>query len=200
MKNHIIVALIIICAATLSAVSGNKEIAIKIYTPEIAWADSQLDTKIIKAFSRQANVHVKLIDESNLIEPEFPEDYYNNDLLLEWGKEFGSRFVMIVDVQSERIEKRKSFHIPLIFHKYQTYGVIEGELRLLDVDRGKLLTVKQFKVEEKGSRIFQATMDDDINDPDLHLSAPEKIKFFSKLEDKLVRELNKKTKVYLGLR
>ncbi len=201
MKKYVVIVLILfISVVTLQASSVNKQIAIKVFTPEIPWADSKLDSKILQSFSRQANMRVKMIHDDKIIIPEFPEDFYNNELLLEWGKEFGGRFIMIVDVQSERIEKRKSFHIPLIFHKYQTYGVIEGELRLFDVDRGKLLMVQQFRVEEKSSRIFQATMDDDINDPDLHLTAPGKIRFFSKLEDKFVVELKKKTKVYLGLR
>jgi hypothetical protein len=44
-------------------------------------------------------------------------------------------------------------------------------------------------VERKGARIFQATMDDDINDPDLHLTAPKKLILFEKLEESLCRKL-----------
>ena len=187
-------------ALSIPAAQGKKEILVKIFTPEIAWADSKLESKIQMSFSRQSNLKVRMVNEHENMEPQFPQNYFDTDLLLEWGNEIGGRYVMIIDVQSERIEKRKSFHLPLIFHKYQTYGVIEGELRLFDLERNKLLTVKSFKVEEEGSRIFQATMDDDINDPDLHITAPKKIIFFSNLEDKLVQELKKKTKVYLGLR
>lgn len=200
MKKIITTIMIIVFASSISSAPENKEIHIKVFTPEIAWTNSGLESKILRSFSHQSNLNVQIINESENIQPQFPKNYFNTELLLEWGKEVGGRYVMVIDVQSERLEKRKSFHIPLIFHKYQTYGVIEGEVRILDLERNKLLAVKPFKVEQKGSRIFQATMDDDINDPDLHISAPEKIKFFSKLEDKLVSELKKKTKVYFGLR
>jgi hypothetical protein len=73
----------------------------------------------------------------------------------------------------------------LVFHKYETVGVIEGELRLIDVRRGKFIIAEPFQVEQKGPRIFQATMDDDVNDPDIHLTAPDKIGFFDRLEEKL---------------
>ncbi len=200
MKKIIFAGIFIITALSLAAMPIEKKIFIKVFSPENAWTDSQIESKIAKSFSSQSNIIVQMIDNDNNAEPKFPKNYFNSDLLIEWGKESGGRYVMIVDIQSERIEKRKSFHLPLIFHKYQTYGIIEGEFRIFDVERGKLLSVKTFKVEEKGARIFQATMDDDINDPDLHITAPAKIKFFSKLEDKLVAELKKKTKVYFGLR
>ncbi len=200
MKKTIFTGLLIILAVSLAAMPGKKKIFIKVFSPENAWTDSQIESKIARSFSSQTNIVVEMIDDDNSAEPRFPKNYFDSDLLLEWGKESGGRYVMVVDVQSERIETRKSFHLPLIFHKYQTYGIIEGEFRIIDIERGKLLSVKTFKVEEKGSRIFQATMDDDINDPDLHITAPAKIMFFSKLEDKLVAELKKKTKVYFGLR
>lgn len=200
MKKNILIVLLLICSVSVTAAPAKKEIYIKVFTPEIAWADSQIETKILKSFSNQSNLNIQIVNDDKHFEPIFPQNYYDTESLIEWGKEIGGRYLMIVDVKSERIEKRKSFHIPLIFHKYQTYGVVEGEMRLIDVDRGKLLSVKTFSVEEKSSRIFQATMDDDINDPDLHISAPNKILFFDKLEDKLVTELKKKTKVYFGLR
>lgn len=200
MKKIICTIVFIIIAAGITAMPGKKKIFIKVFSPELAWADSQIESKIARTFSSQSNIVVQMIDDDNSTEPRFPKNYFDSDVLIEWGKESGGRYLMIVDVQSERIEKRKSFNLPLIFHKYQTYGIIEGEFRIFDVERGKLLSVRTFKVEEKGSRIFQATMDDDINDPDLHITAPAKITFFSKLEDKFVAELKKKTKVYFGLR
>ncbi len=200
MKKILIPIIVLIFSVSIFAAPKNRKVFVKIFTPELAWADSKLESKVQSTFSRQSNLNVHIVNVSQQDSPQFPENYYDTDLLLDWGSEMGGRYVMIIDVQSERLEKRKSFHIPLIFHKYQTYGVIEGEMRLFDIERNKLLAVKSFKVEEKGTRIFQATMDDDINDPDLHIAAPEKIRFFSKLEDKLVRELKMKTKVYFGSR
>ena len=187
-------------AASAIPSTGEKDILLKVITPEIAWADSNIKTKIKQEFSRQKNIRLFFDENRSLHDPEFPQDFYNTDSLINYGKEIGRRYIMIVEITSERLEKRKSFHIPLIFHKYQAYGVIEGELRILDVDRGKLLTAEEIKVEKKGPRILQATMDDDINDPDIHLTAPQKIRFFNELEDQLVKYLKKKSRAYLGMR
>jgi hypothetical protein len=105
---------------------------------------------------------------------------------------------MIVVVHSERLEKRKSFNIPLLFHKYETWGVIEGELRLVDVAKGKQVRAVPFKIEQVGPRALQGTMDDDVNDPDLRLTAPEKLEFFSRLEDKLIAHLLEQVRGPLG--
>jgi hypothetical protein len=96
------------------------------------------------------------------------------------------------------LEKRKSFHIPLLFHKFETWGVIEGELRLIDVARSKQVRAVPFMVEQVGPRAWQATMDDDINDPDLRMTAPDKVQFFSRLEDKLVTNLLEQIRGPLG--
>lgn len=90
--------------------------------------------------------------------------------------------------------------LPLVFHKYETVGVIEGELRLVDIRRGKLLIAEPFQVKQKGPRIFQATMDDDVNDPDIHLTAPDKIGFFDRLEEKLALRVVERVEKVIRLR
>ena len=200
MKKIISIFVLLTCALSVNALPGKKSMFIKLNTPDNAWVDSDISNKVLRTFSRASNFTVSMLDENSNIEPAFPQNYFDTDNLLEWGTEVGGRFIMVIDVQSERIETRKSFHLPLVFHKYQTYGVIEGEVRVFDLERKKLVHAKPFKVEEKGSRIFQATMDDDKHDPDLHISSTEKIKFFNKLEEKFVTELQKSTRGYLGMR
>ena len=90
--------------------------------------------------------------------------------------------------------------LPLVFHKYETVGVIGGELRLIDIRRCKFLIAEPFKVEQKGPRIFQATMDDDVNDPDIHLTAPDKISFFDRLEERLASRVAKQVGKVIRLR
>ena len=55
-----------------------------------------------------------------------------------------------------------------------------------------------FRIERKGPRIFQATMDDDKNDPDLHLTAPDKVRFFAELEDNLCELLSDRVLAVAG--
>lgn len=189
-------------AATLFAVTiaasslADRDLILNVVSPPSAYSDSHIDQKLQRYLSHQASLRVRLVDDNT--EPAFPSALYDSDSLLNWGRERGGRYLVLVEVTARRLERRKSFHLPLVFHKYETFGVIEGEFRLLDLNRGKVLAVESFDVEKKGPRIFQATMDDDPNDPDLHLTAPGKIVFFDQLEDRLCRHLADRVKKLIG--
>lgn len=190
----------LLLASLANSFPSTREVIVNVKTPSLVWNESKVDSKIKLNLTRTQDIRIKLASELGDNAPAFPDDYYNLDSLINWGAEVGGKFLMLVDISSERLEKRKSFHLPLVFHKYETYGVIEGELRIVDLLRSKLLVAEPFKVEEKGPRVFQATMDDDINDPDLKLSSPDKIIFFDKLEDKLTQHLIKRTRRVIGNR
>jgi len=164
---------------------AQRSVIVHVSVPPLAWSGSALEAKLKRQLSRDGDLIIVTVPDTSPGRPEFPHDAYNTDNLTNWGMEVGGRYLLTVEVHSERLEKRKLYHFPLVFHKYVTVGVIEGELRLIDITRGKLLSAEPFKVEQKGPQVFQATMDDNINDPDLHLTAPGKTKFFDRLEEKL---------------
>lgn len=199
-KIGIFLIILLFISSMTGAFSEEKKVLLKVIVPELAWSDSHLEEKLHQRLTQNDNIRIRLIDNSDSEVVAFPTDYFNNDSLLNYGKELGGRYVMIVHIESQRLEKRKTFHIPLVFHKYQTFGIIEGELRIFDVDRNKLIRAEPFRVEKKGPRIFQATMDDEIGDPDIHITAPDKIVFFDKLEDETVRELFNKSRAIFGIR
>lgn len=174
----------LVMAFLMAAAAGaaDQELLLYVDSPPSAWNDSQLERKLVQTFARHDKLRLRTVDRADHNGPAFPEDPYDIDSVINWGAEIGGRYLMIVMVESERLERRKGFHIPLVFHKYQTFGVIEGELRVVDIARGRLLIAEPFHFEQEGPRAFQATMDDDINDPDLHLTAYRKIAFFDELE------------------
>jgi len=166
----------------VAAGAADQELLLYVDSQPSPWNDSQLERKLVQTFARQDKLRLTTVDRAGHSGPAFPENPYDIDSVVNWGAEIGGRYLMIVMVESERLERRKGFHIPLVFHKYQTFGVIEGELRVVDIARGRLLIAEPFSFEQEGPRAFQATMDDDINDPDLHLTAYGKIAFFDELE------------------
>jgi len=182
-------AMVTLFGSLTYASSTGRKLLLNVISPPLAYSDSRIDDKLVRMITGKSNIRVSVVDETDADQPAFPQSYHDLDSLMDWGREAGARFLMIVEVTAERLEKRKSFHVPLVFHKYETVGIIEGEFRFLDLSRGKLLTAEPFKIERKGPRIFQATMDDDINDPDLHLTASGKIVFFDRLEETLCRHL-----------
>ena len=165
----------------------NQTIILHVDMPGLAWSGSTFETKLVRHLSRNANLNVVTSSSGTVPRSEFPLDRCNADSLKNWGMEIGGHYLLTVEVHNEWLETAKSFHLPLVFHKYETAGVIEGELRLIDLTRGKQLGKEPFTIRQKGPRAFQATMDDDINDPDLHLTAFDKVRFFDRLEEKAAK-------------
>ena len=62
------------------------------------------------------------------------------------------------------------------------------------------MLAEPFKVELNGPRIFQGSMDDNVNDPDIHLTSPKKLAFMDKLESRLAEELVNKVVAFIGSR
>ncbi len=186
--------MIIAVAALLiagQAFGTQRNLILEIQTVPLAWGESRLEEKCETVFSRNPDLRVTYAD-NNGTSPAFPEARYDIDSLVNWGLEAGCRYLLIITVEREGLERRKGFNLPLIFHRYETVGVIEGEYRLVDVQKGRLLAAESFDVELKGPKQFQAEWDQNRNDPTLHIPAPEKSKFFSRLEEKLADKLAKK--------
>ncbi len=176
-----------------TARNGSAQKVLLIVTPaEMAWADSEIEERLMERLTRHGSIQVSIANAPAPGLPAFPLSCYRTDSLVAWGKAAGADFVVVVRVESARLERRKDIHVPLLFHRYMTVGAIEGELRVVDVSRARLEIAEPFKIEEKGPRAFQATMDDDIHDPDLHLTAAAKVRFFQKLEEELAGMLVKR--------
>jgi hypothetical protein len=186
----------ILLAVTTQA--SDRSVMIRVEQGSSAWNDSRIYQKLALALTRDANLQIEPAVPKSPLDAPFPYDPLDELSVADWARPYQAQFVMIVMVHSERLEKRKSFNIPLLFHKYETWGVIEGELRLVDVAKGKQVRAVPFRIEKVGPRALQATMDDDVNDPDLRLTAPEKLEFFSRLEDKLIAHLLEQVRGPLG--
>ncbi len=195
MRKYIVTGIIIGCLFCLlpgfaeARPNGNKKILVHVQAPDIPWTTNTVEPTLVRMLSRTGNLVVYPVTASTTFGPPFPQHYYNVDSLLNWGIEAGGQYLLVVDIEREGLERRKNFHLPLVFHKYQTYGVIEAEIRLLDIERRRFVLAEPLVVELKGPRVFQATMDDDINDPDLHITSPEKVNFFKKLERRFCEKL-----------
>ena len=198
---YLLKTVLVLFVLTSSVMPGrtDSEILLKVSYPEFAWADSDFENQFLRELSRQKGVQIELSSNHDR-ELSFPENVYDTDALLDYGREIGSNFILIINVESKRLERRKTFHIPAIIHKYETIGILEGEFRIIDVSRDKLVMAEPFKVEKNGPRIIQGSMDDEIGDPDLHLTAVQKVRFFNQLDQKLTEYLMKKSRRYLGIR
>ncbi|MBD3257619.1 hypothetical protein GF377_04240 [candidate division GN15 bacterium] len=173
-----------------SSTAAPRDLIIEIQTAPSAYHDTELPDKLRSAFSRNEDYRTQVYaTDSSGIDPPFPSARTNPDSLLNWGMEVGGRYLLSITVDDVWLERRKTFNIPLLFHRYQTIGVIEGELRLLDLSKGRLLAAEPIRVEMAAKDQFQAEFDDNRHSSGLKISAPAKSRFFSELEDRLVRQL-----------
>lgn len=163
-------------------------VLLKVYQAAVAWADPELSTILERRLTTDLDLKVFTVGGNSGL-PVGPGNRYHTDSLVNWGMEAGARFLMIVTISSERLERKKTFSIPLIFHKYETVGIILGEIRFYDIARGRLLISRPIEFELEAKRVFQGAIGGNQNDPSLHLTAVEKINFINKLEEKLAERL-----------
>lgn len=182
-------SVVLLCLLAGSLTAGERLVLVHVEQAKTAWSDSRIYQKLATELTRDANLQVRPTEPVGQLERAFPVDELDDLAIADWARPYQAHYVVVVIIHSERLEKRKSFHVPLLFHKFETWGVIEGELRLIDVARSKQVRAVPFSVEQVGPRAWQATMDDDINDPDLRLTAPDKALFFDKLENSLVSQI-----------
>lgn len=199
--DKIALAVTALCLGLLitAALAQPRDIVLRVVEPTVPYAASRLDQHLVKAFSRDQTARVTNVTPDHAAYPRFPETPYDLDSLANWGTEIGGRFLLTVTVTDERLERRKSFNLPLFFHKWESVGVLAGEIRLYDLLRGKLLVAEPFEKVLAGKRIFQASMDDQKYDPDIHLTASEKIQFFDRLQAEAASDILKMTRKYMGV-
>jgi hypothetical protein len=163
-----------------------------------AWADSHLYTKLADALTRDSRLRVHQIGPMTSCRSGKSAPALDLDNLLAAGQANGAQYVLYVRVSSERFERRKTFSVPLIFHKWEVIGVMEGEWRLVDVVHGRQICAAPIEIEMNGKRVIQATMDDNRDDPDINMTAPAKLAFFGQLEDRLVEQILNATQNHIG--
>ncbi len=190
MKKTVILVLLVLAGSVLA--NNSRKVILRVIAPASAWSRSKVAEKVKIHLSRDLRYSIIDPDLSADGQPPFPEQCYNLDSLMNWGTELGGRYLMLIDVHSQRLETRKTFQIPLFFHKYQAMAVVEGEFRCLDLSRGRMLIAEPFRLEEKGPRCMQADPDENAFDADLRLSADQKILLLDKLEEKLADHLSRR--------
>ncbi len=196
----VVLVIFAVCLVASAVLASPQDLVLRVQGEPAAWAESQLADKLHREFTRNQEVRVRMADNPLPGLPPFPGNIFAVDSLLAWGREARAECLMVVVVNSQRLETRRTFNFPLLFHKYEAYGVIDGELRFLDLRKNRLTVAEPFSIEMKGPRIVQGSMDDNKNDPDLHLTASEKALFFSRLEDKAVTYLADRVNRQLGAR
>lgn len=187
MRVAIILAFMILAVGKAEA-TEERRLLLNVIAEEPARGDNRLQQKLTAALTRSSRLRVQQVSET-ANEPKFPADYLDLDSLVNYGLEKGVRYLMMVKINSRRLERNKTFNVPFLFHRYRSQGVIEGELRFVDVERARLMVAEPFRIRLEGAAKLQTMVDDNSYDPDLLLSAYDKKVFLDALESKLAEHL-----------
>ena len=189
-----------VCAAIppgRPVLGATRDLLLHVDAPPSGWSESRLEDKLAVTMGRYADMNITLTSDVDNHMPPFPGTSRDFDSLTTWGSKAGARYLMVVRIASERFETRKTFNMPLVFQKYEVYGVLEGEIRIIDLEKPRLLAAEPFATELRGPRVFQSSLEDDQRDPDLHLNAAEKVHFLSRLEQKAADQLVAQARVLM---
>ena len=185
--------ILVLAVALSAAVAGlPRTIVLRIDQVPLAWGDSRLIDDLVVRLSRDPELRVVVPQRQEGTLRDFPVDPTNLDSLLSWGVESGGRYLLTVTVTREEFERRKTFSLPLIFHRWELLAVIAGEIRLVDLQKRRVLLAEPFEETLSAARQFQGSPDENPYDPGLHLSASEKQTVFQSLESKLSERLIKR--------
>jgi hypothetical protein len=179
--------LTIVCllGGTLSAENG---IAISLQLPQTAWSDSHLGEKLDMHLSTINRVPISRFGPDKNMAPIGAESSFLE--LLEFGRRQNDRFLVDIIVDRIDLEKRKMTVIPCLLFRYRLYAVLTGKMRILDITRERIIKFQDIDYEIKASDQWQV-VDDNRDDPALHVPSDEKAILFNRLEEEAASRLFK---------
>ncbi|MCX6826993.1 MAG: hypothetical protein NTV06_06990 [candidate division Zixibacteria bacterium] len=159
----------------LQAKAGNG-VMVTISTPDCPYHDSKLSEKLDLLLSTITTAPIIRPAAESLKSADFKE-------LVNRGRQFGGRFLVDIIIDKIDLVKRKITVIPLTIYRYQIFAVLDGTMRIIDIDKSRIITMDKIDYNIKASDQWQF-IDDDSNDPALMIPSDEKITILSRLEDK----------------
>jgi hypothetical protein len=174
-------------ASPIAAQNGQRSVTVILETSGRDIPNFSLVERFNSVLAMYANLRVIVPEEDSTLPP-VPDNRFNLDRLVEWGRESGSRYIIYLQVDSRRIATQKQWSIPLILSRYVTRGILEGAYTLVDTQRKKLVDTWNLEAIKTGPRQWQV-FEDYRDDPDLHIPASQKVVFLRELEDLAVARM-----------
>jgi len=191
LRSFLLIAAIAIGVSSVQA-GTPRPLVLQVDQVPLAWGDGSLAEKLTVSLSRDPELRIIVPQTQAGLFRAFPADRTNFDSLLSWGAEIGGRFLLTIDVRREGLECRKTFSVPLLFHRWETLAVISGEIRLMDLQKRRVILAEPFEEKVTAARQFQSSAEDNAHDPTLHVSASDKQELFDSLESRLAERLIKR--------
>ncbi len=184
-----VIAAIAMCLSTVAVLAQNhtREVAVILERPRQEIPDFDLVGRLVDRLSR-ANGYSVLVPGEDTTTPASPNRRFDLQRLLAWGDETGCRYIIYLQIDDRRIQTKKQVSIPLLVSHYVVEGCLEGMCTLVDMRRSKTVMNKHIRTYVTGPNQWQI-FEDNRDDPDLFIPAPEKMMFLQRLEEKAAQEI-----------
>lgn len=184
------IAFLILCSALLGsipAISG-QVVVVNLESVPNPWADVRLGEKLDFYLATESRTDVIRISPELRDSLNWDTRTERLDDLIDHGIKMNARYLVDVFIDRIDLDRRKVTVVPQAAFRYRVYGVLSGMLRVIDIERARMVRVKEIDCEIKVSDRWRFG-DDDINDADLHLSAYRKTIMFDELEEKAAQKI-----------
>lgn len=171
----------------MMAQNQTRTIAVVYQPPRQELPDLYLVESLTESLAMEAGLRVIVPEEDSTL-PLPPNRRFDYELLVEWGREVGSRYIIFLRIDERRLAIRKQPSIPWVISRYVVEGRFEGRFSLIDLNRNKVVNTWKLSTTLNGPRQWQFARDYP-EDPDLQMSAPRKMTFLKELEQKAVEEI-----------
>jgi len=191
-KNRLCAYAAIMLLLLAPAALAQDGIIINMEIPACAWGDVHVDRQLSMYLSTVSNVPIIYMDQMDSLPINF-DSYETFPDLVERSRVLGGRYLVDIIVDRIDIERRKVTVIPLLMFRYRVFALMTGNLRVIDVKNGRLVKMKKIKYEVKAADQWQL-VDDDPDNPVLHIPADKKMLLIKSLDEKAARGLFKEIK------
>jgi len=190
----VVLSLLAIAAARMQGQTSPGPVTVVMEQPRQHISDFTLLDRLNRFLVMRGGYDVILTDPDSTLTP--PADRFDPRGLLEWGNRTGCRYLIYLRIDDRLLERRKKTTIPFILNRYVVEGRLTGDFALLDMTRERVVGTWPLEAVVTGPQKWQIN-EDYPDDPDLNISAPQKILFLQKLEDVAVEEIMKVVDPYM---
>ena len=191
----VVLSLLAVAAARMHGQTALGPVTVVMEQPRQYLSDFTLTDRLNRFLVLRGGYDVILTDTDSTL-PQPPRDRFDPRRLLEWGQRVGCRYLIYLRIDDRLVERRKKTTIPFILNHYVVEGRLTGDVALLDLTRDRVVGTWPLEAIITGPQKWQIN-DDYPDDPDLNISAPQKILFLQKLEDAAVEEIMKVVDPYM---
>ena len=166
---------------TASVFAQNDKSVIVVVNPGgSSWADGEFADRLNAVIAEHNGIEIADAEDAREL-MDLSKGRFDKQQAIDQGIASSHRYVLWCDIKKEEMRIEKGFSFPFIARQRRVTAHMEIEYRIVDCQRGKLISSEKLKMKSHGPSTMQY-LDFTDADPNLYLSYGERKELFDKLE------------------